>query len=308
MFTYLQRVRSFNPDVKLILVYCLLACIGFGVIELIFNFYLLELGYREDFIGQWRAVATLAVAAASLGMGPAINRFGNWRVLVTGFAVLCGSSFGLGLSTNKYMLLALGVSYGASLAFLINPVLTFIMDHERLEYRQYASAVSLSVVSLSVMVGSLFGGFAPDFFARIVPSIGEGSVMAYRAAMLAGASIAVLALIPLFMMKEPRKQKGHRRSKSSAADETPEQRKRTRMDTAQFVLMGGLMSIGVGMIWPFYNVYLKSLGSTDDQVGYIFALGGLVAAIAGLLSPMIVARVGAVNSTVALRLSVVPFY
>jgi MFS family permease len=308
MFTYLRRVRSFNPDVKLILVYCLLSNIGFGVIELIFNFYLLELGYREDFIGQWRAVATLSVAAASLGMGAAINRFGNWSVLVAGFAVLCISSFGLGLSTNEWLLLALGVSYGASLAFLINPVLPFIMDHERHEYRQYASAVSLSVVNLSLMVGSLMGGFAPNFFARVVPSITEGSVNAYRAAMLAGASIAVLALIPLFMMKEPRKQMGHRRSKASGVDETPAERKRTRMDTAQFVLMGGLMSIGVGMIWPFYNVYLKSLGSSNDQVGYIFALGGLVAAIVGLLSPMIVARAGAVNSTLALRLSVVPFF
>lgn len=308
MLTYLQRVRSFNPDVKLILVYCLLSNIGFGVIELIFNFYLLELGYREDFIGQWRAIATLSVAAASLGMGYAINRFGNWRVLVTGFAVLCFSSFGLGLSTNEWLLMALGVSYGASLAFLINPVLPFIMDHERHEYRQYASAVSLSVVNISLMIGSLMGGFAPDFFARLVPSIGSGSVMAYRAAMLTGATIALLALIPLFMMKEPRKQRGHRRSKSSGDDETPAERKRTRMDTAQFVLMGGLMSIGVGMVWPFYNVFLKSLGSSDDQVGYIFALGGLVAAIAGLLSPMIVARYGAVNSTFVLRLSVVPFF
>lgn len=308
MFTYLQRVRSFNPDVKLILVYCLLANIGFGVIELIFNFYLLELGYREDFIGQWRAVATLSVAAASFGMGAAINRFGNWRVLVTGFAVLCVSSFGLGLSTNQWLLMVLAVSYGASLAFLINPVLPFIMDHERHEYRQYASAVSLSVVNLSLMVGSLMGGFAPDFFARIAPSISEGSVMAYRAAMLTGAGIAVLALIPLFMMKEPRKQRGHRRSKASTAEEPPEERKRTRMDMMQFALMGGLMSIGVGMVWPFYNVYLKSLGASDDQVGYIFALGGLVAAVVGLMSPMIAARAGAVNSTFALRLSVVPFF
>ncbi len=308
MFTYLQRVRSFNPDVKLILVYCLLSNIGFGVIELIFNFYLLELGYREDFIGQWRAVATLSVAAASLGMGAAINRFGNWRVLVVGFTILCISSFGLGLSSNEWLLLALGVSYGAALAFLINPVLPFIMDHERSENRQHASAVSLSVVNLSLMVGSLMGGFAPNIFARIVPSIAEGSVMAYRAAMLTGASIAVLALIPLFKMKETRTQTGHRRSKASAADESLEQRKRTRMDTAQFVLMGGLMSIGVGMIWPFYNVYLKSLGSSNDQVGYIFALGGLAAAIAGLLSPMIVARAGAVNATLAFRLSVVPLF
>ncbi|MCA9860916.1 MAG: hypothetical protein KC438_14400, partial [Thermomicrobiales bacterium] len=82
MNSYLQRVRSFTPDVKLLLVYCLLANIGYGVIELIFNFYLLELGYREDFIGQWRAVATLAIAGASVGLGTVINRFGSWWAMV----------------------------------------------------------------------------------------------------------------------------------------------------------------------------------------------------------------------------------
>lgn len=132
--------------------------------------------------------------------------------------------------------------------------------------------------------------------------------MAYRAAMLTGATIGLLALIPLFMMKDARAQKGHRRSKAVASEEPPAERKRTRMDMAQFALMGGLMSIGVGMVWPFYNVYLKSLGTSDDQVGYIFALSGLVGAIACLLSPMIVARVGAINSTLVLRLSVVPIF
>ncbi len=92
------------------------------------------------------------------------------------------------------------------------------------------------------------------------------------------------------------------------SDETPAERKQTRMDIAHFALMGGLMSIGVGMIWPFYNIFLKSLGSSDDQIGYIFAISGLVGAIAGLVAPVVVARKGALNSALFLRLSVVPFF
>ena len=263
MYSYLLRVRSFSPDVKLVLVYCLLSGIGYGVIELIFNFYLLELGYKEDFIGEWRAVSTLAVAGASLFLGAAINRFGTWWTMVAGFALLSVSCIGMSLATTAWVLLPLAVGYGASLSYLTNPVLPFIMDHERPEQRQHATAVSLSVFSLSVMIGSLMGGVTPNFFARIIPSISSGSVGAYRAAMLSGALVALLAMIPLFMMKEPRKFKRTQRSKSSLADETPAERKRTRMDIAQFALMGGLMSIGVGMVWPFYNVFLKSLGTPD---------------------------------------------
>lgn len=308
MYNYLLRVRSFSSDVKLVLVYSLLAGIGYGVIELIFNFYLLELGYKEDFIGEWRAVSTLSVAGASLFLGSAINRFGTWWTMVAGFALLSVSSIGMSLATTTWVLLALAVGYGASLSYLTNPVLPFIMDHERPEQRQHATAVSLSVFSLSVMIGSLLGGVTPNFFARIIPSVSPGSVGAYRAAMLAGALVALLAMIPLFMMKEPRKFRRTQRSKSNLADETPAERKRTRMDIAQFALMGGLMSIGVGMVWPFYNVFLKSLGTPDDQIGYIFAISGLVGAIAGLVAPVVVARKGALNSALVLRLSVVlPF-
>lgn len=308
MYSYLLRVRSFSPDIKLVLVYCLLANIGYGVIELIFNFYLLELGYREDFIGQWRAISTLAVAAASLGLGFSINRFGNWQVMATGFALLCISSFGLALATSRLLLLPLAIGYGASLAFLNNPVLPFIMDHERPESRQHASAISLSVVSLSLMIGSLLGGMAPDFFARIVPSISQGSVGAYRAALLTGASVALLATIPLFKMKDARHTPPTRRRASSLTEETSTQRKQVRRDIGQFALMGGLMSIGVGMVWPFYNVFLKSLGSSDDQVGYIFAVSALIGALSGLIAPVVVARAGALNAGLFLRLSVVPFF
>jgi MFS family permease len=308
MYSYLLRVRSFSPDVKLVLVYCLLAGIGYGVIELIFNFYLLELGYKEDFIGQWRAISTLAVAGASMFLGTAINRFGTWWTMVAGFALLSISCIGMSLATTTWILLPLAIGYGASLSYLTNPVLPFIMDHERPDQRQHATAVSLSVFSLSVMIGSLMGGVTPNFFARIIPSVSPGSVGAYRAAMLAGALVALLAMVPLFMMKEPRKFKRAQRGQSNLPVETPAERKQTRMDIAQFALMGGLMSIGVGMIWPFYNVFLKSLGSSDDQIGYIFAISGLVGAIAGLVAPVVVARRGALPSALLLRLSVVPLF
>ena len=68
------------------------------------------------------------------------------------------------------------------------------------------------------------------------------------------------------------------------------------------------MSIGVGMVQPFYNVYLKDLGASDDQVGFIYALGGLTAAVIGLGAPAMAARMGSLNAVILLRLSIVPFY
>jgi MFS family permease len=68
------------------------------------------------------------------------------------------------------------------------------------------------------------------------------------------------------------------------------------------------MSIGVGMVQPFYNVFLKDLGASDNQVGFIFALGGLTSAVIGLGAPILATRLGALNAVLLLRVSIIPFY
>lgn len=308
MSSYLRRVLSFSFDLKLLLLYNLLANIGFGTIELVFNFYLIELGHREDFIGEWRAVQTVAMAIAALTIGFWINRYGPWRVIVGGFTIFSVASFGLGLAEQTWLLFVLGVFFGAGLSCLFNPIMPFVMEYSPAEQRQYVAAISFSLVSFSMMIGSLVGGFFPSAVASIYPDIAVGSLQAYRAAILIGAIIAATGLIPLALMGTPRQSWQRRDSRAEARSESAESRKQARSDVAIFVAVGGLMSIGVGMVQPFFNVFLKDIGASDNQVGFIFALGGLVAAVIGLAAPLMANRLGSLNAVLILRLSIVPFY
>jgi MFS family permease len=308
MSSYLGRVRNFSFDVKLFLVYNLLANIGFGAIELVFNFYLIETGYREDFIGAWRAVQTVSMAIAALTIGFWINRYGPWKVIVAGFAVFTLASFALGLAEHRLVLFLMAVLFGAGLSCLFNPLMPFVMEYARPEERPYVSAISFSLVSFSMMIGSLVGGFSPSLFSRIVGGISVGSQEAYRAAILAGAAIAALGLLPLLMMRGPRQPWRQPHGATDAETETTAARRRVRTDVAVFVAAGGLMSIGVGMVQPFYNVFLKDLGASDNQVGFIFALGSLTAAVIGLGAPFMASKLGSLNAVLVLRLSIIPFY
>ncbi len=308
MSTFFRRVRNFSFDIKLFLLYNLLANVGFGAIELVFNFYLLEIGYREDFIGEWRAVQTISMAISALTVGFWINRFGPWRVIVSGFVIFTIGSLSLGLVENRYMLDLLAIMFGVGLSCLFNPLMPFVMEYGKPEERQYVAAISFSLISLSIMTGSLVGGFSPSLFGRVFSSISPGSLEAYRAAILTGAAIAALGLIPLLMMKEPRSRWQATDMKAAVRSETVETRKRVRWDVAIFVAAGGLMSIGVGMVQPFYNVFLKEMGASDNQVGFIFALGSLTAAVIGLGAPMLANRLGSLNAVLVLRLSIIPFY
>ncbi len=308
MHGYLRRVQGFGPDIKLFLVYNLLANIGYGVIELIFNLYLLKLDLREDYIGEWRAVQTICMAAGAATIGTILNRFGTWRAIVCGFSLLVASSLALAFAENPQLLLVIAGCYGASLAFLFSPLMPFILEWAPAEQRAHVAAISFSIVSLSATIGSLVGGFAPSLLASFVPSITAGSVQSYRWALATGTIVAALGLIPLLMMDEPRRAKRRREVQTSVVPETTAERRQVRRDMGIFILAGGIMSIGVGMVQPFYNVFLKAQGASDQQVGFIFAFGGAVAAIVGLGAPYMANRMGALRAVVVLRLAVIPFY
>lgn len=77
MREWLARVGRSSRAIKLFIAYTLLANIGLGVFQLIYNLYLVRLGYREDFIGTISAVTTVCIGVAALVMGPLTNRFGS---------------------------------------------------------------------------------------------------------------------------------------------------------------------------------------------------------------------------------------
>jgi MFS family permease len=308
MAGYLGRIRGFGPDVKLFLTYNLLANVGFGVTELIFNLYLLRLGFREDYIGEWRAVQTISMAVGSASVGTMLNRFGTWRAIVAGFALLLSSSFLLAFAEDRNLLFLLAVFYGIGLSYLFSPLMPFILEWVPSGQRQHVAAVSFSIVSLSTTIGSLVGGFAPSIAAGLVPNVAGESVHAYRWALATGAAIAFTGLIPLFMMKEPRRARTRREVLSSATSDTPSDPKQVKRDMSIFILGGGVMSLGVGMVQPFYNVFLERRGASDLQVGLVYALGGGFAAVVGLTAPFVATRFGSLNAVIWLRLSILPFY
>lgn len=305
---YMRRVQGFGPDVKLFLLYNLLANVGFGVTELIFNLYLLKLGLREDFIGEWRAVQTICMAAGAATVGFMINRFGTWRAIIVGFSLLLVSSLALAFAESEHLLLVLAGSYGASLAFLFSPLMPFLLEFAPADQRQHAAAISFSIVSLSTMLGSLVGGFAPSLISAVAPGVHDGTIQSYRWALATGSVASSFALLPLILMREPRRRRPRRDTRAPRTTESETDRRQIRRDVAIFVLAGGIMSIGVGMVQPFYNVYLQTLGATDHQVGYVYAAGGALAAIVGLGAPAMAARLGALRAVVILRLAIVPFY
>jgi MFS family permease len=309
MGSYLLRVRGFGRDVHLFLLYNLLAYVGFGVFILIYNLYLIQLGLREDYIGAFNAVQTLSTAAAAITMGPVLRRYGVWSCMVGGLALFLSVSIALALVTIPWVLLVLASLFGVALAYISTVTMPFIIEWGRPDRRPEIAAMTFSLISLATTLGSLLGGFMPAMISSPFPGIAPGSVEAFRWTLVAGSLVALTALIPTLRMGEARQRPMRgAQAHETGQQETPAERRQARRDVAIFVVVGGLMAIGIGMVGPFYNVYLASLGATARQIGYIYALAGLSAAVVGLAAPALAARMGSLQAILLVRLSVVPFF
>ncbi|MFT4036530.1 MAG: MFS transporter [Thermomicrobiales bacterium] len=297
----LRRQFSFSRDVRLFLLYNLFANVGWGVFVLIFNLYLRELGLRESDMGMFNAAQTLAMAAGAATMGPVLDRLGIWKATVSGVSIFLVASIIMAFSEQPPILLVLSAVTGIGLAYLFTTTMPFIIAWTRRSERQFVSALSFSVVSLSLTLGSLVGGFLPD----LLPG---SDLLNYRWTLVAGTLLAALGLIPMFLMGEART--GRELFDPTAVREASDagEARQVRMDVAVFVLVGGLMAVGAGMVFPFFNVYLTDLGASSNAVGFIFAIGGLSAALVGLTAPLISRHLGSLYGVAFVRLTIIPFY
>ena len=308
MRSFIQRIQQYSGDIKLFLVFSLAANVGIGMFMLIFNLYLLELDLREDYIGAFNAIHTVGIAGMSLAMGILINRLGVWRCVTIGFVFFLLSNVLLVSITQPQILLGLAILGGVGTAFLFVPTMPFIVDLTRSSERHGVAALAFSLNSLSTTVASLVGGFTPRALAAVLP-VEAPSAEAFRYTLLLGLAIAALALIPLFRMSEQRRTA---LPEDTASDTqvgmVPLEPGRVRRHMFVFIGVGGLMSLGAGMVFPFYNVYLSSIGASASQIGLIFSISGIAAAILGLTSPYLASRFGAQMAVVMVRVAPLPLF
>ncbi len=309
MKSYIDALAALPRDLKLFFLFNILANIGFGVFQLVFNLYLVELDFREDYIGLFNGIQTVFMALAGLTLGATIGRLGIWPALIAGMILFFAASYLVAIVDQSIALLVLSALFGFGLCFLFNFSMPFILEFAPAQERARAAAITFSGQSLAITLGSLLGGFMPAFVHRFSGDGGDPGVTDYRITLIAGTTIAALGLVPLFLMGDARRSRAAQELARAAVTESPAERKQTRSDMSIFVLVALIMALGVGMVIPFYNVFLtEEIGASSRQVGFVFAFGSAAAAIIGLSSPWISRRFGPLNAIFGLRMVMLPAY
>lgn len=253
---------------------------GMFVFFFLYNLYLLQLGFDEKFLGLMSGIMTAGNVAGSILAVFAMRRFGILRTLMASFALTAGLSAIRSMVIWPPALLVLAAAAG--LASSVWPVAlapaVASVTTEKSRPRGF-SFICSSGIAIGIF-GSLAAGRLPGWIAR---AHWTTTIASYRASLLVGCSIVLLALWPL-----------SRINKSAAPP--PAKARRFHRPTPlllRFLIAILIWNLGTGMFNPFRNVFFaRRIHLAVEQIGYVFSWSQVVQVGAILLAPSVFRKLG----------------
>lgn len=297
---YLVSIRLLNRNVRLFL--ASIALVGFtidgGLYSVLFNLYLLRLGYGPEFIGVINSAGLLTFAGLGLPAGMVGSRWGSRRAMIAGVtfmfsgaALLVLAEFGPPAWQTGWLLTAFVLVYVGLALYFVNAV-PFLMAITRTAAEQNrVFSLHMAIWSLAGFAGSMIGGILPGAFAGLL-EVTLQHPGPYRFTLGLAAVLIVPTILILSATREPD-------DADPALPETPGVSALFQTGAAilglvaLMALVRALQVTSMAAGLTFFNIYLDTvLGASTVQIGLLVALARLLAVPAVLVAPLLAARQG----------------
>lgn len=299
---YAARVRAFSRNARLYLVNVIIVGAAMGVFRLLFNFYVLSLGYNEALLGSLITVSSLTALLAALPMGYLADLLGRKNSLVISSALVGLSILAMVLWPFEGMLYAMNVVSGLGQSLGAVTMAPFLMENSGEKERTYLFSFSSGLQMAMASVGNWIGGYLPTWIGTM-RGVSTMSSQAYAGALFVVSLTVILGLVPLAMLRTPRLQRAERSvfAPLSYASKNPAL-------LGKLVLPILVTSIGAGLIMPFMNVFFRQVHNQPDPViGSLFAWGSLAMGLGLLIAPPLADRMGKIQLVVVTQTLSIPF-
>jgi len=298
---YWQQIQRFSPEVRLYLLVSTLQGIGGGIFQLFFNFYILSLGYREDFLGILISLPALIALALGFLAGYVSDVIGRKRTFLIGGGVSILSQVLMLVWPTYGMLLFSRVLAGIGNSLFSVASAPFLMEHSTEEQRVHLFSFNSGLSTVASFAGTTFGGALPTFFALRL-GVAPTSSTAYALAMGTTTVLMFIALWPLACLPMERRLQVQRPQELLGAFA------RQKGVMTRLFLPPLLISIGAGLLIPFMNIFFRhEYGLSDAQIGALMGTGALGMGMAFLFAPLLSDRWGKARSVVITQGLSIPF-
>lgn len=300
---YLNRMRMFSRNARLYMIHVVGMDVIHGTWEVIFNLYLLAVGFDIAFVGLRILLRSIAVGVMSLPAGLISDRIGRKLSFILGDGVGAITALVAISTANPALILGaavLGGMFGA-LHGVSEPA--FMAENSEDYERVHLFSVASGTRTAAAIIGSALAGLVPLLLLASEPA---RLIASYRAVAYAGILIWFASLIPALLLRQagvPAKEAG---APSLLREVFANVQHPARI--WRLTLPSALIGLGAGFALPLMNVYFQEgLGSTQVEIGATFAAGQALLVVASFVAPMVAAKLGEVRAIVFTQLISIPF-
>lgn len=293
---FLLTLRQFNRDIRLYLFASGLVgfCLFSGIFSLLFNLYLLRLGYGPKSIGQVNAIGALAFALSSLPGSLLGGRWGNRRIMIIGLGIaiighaLVSQAEFIAPALRKHFIIITHSLGLLGIALYIVNGYPFLMAVSSAKERNHVFSILAALFPLTGFAGSLLGGFLPGQFAGLL-HLSLDHPRPYSHTLLLASVLLSPAVIALIATRK----KSDQSEKELQTETAPLPFRLIAL--LSFIAL--LYTASEGAIRTFLNVYLDdALKVSTALIGTLAAIGQFLAVPAALSMPYLVGRYGSIRT------------
>ena len=240
------------------------------IFVLLYNLYLVDLGFGEAFLGVVNGANRVGSLAGTLPAALLVYRVGLRKTLLATIAATAAIEMLRALAVTRTPLVVLGFASGCVFSFwavAFAPIIAGAVEEKR---RPAAFSTFFATMFAVGIAGSWIGGQLPLWL--------HGK----RAVLLVSAAMTALALLPALRLRPK-----------------PAARERARIYPRsgfllRFLAAFALWHLATGAFNPFANVYFARLRVPVERIGSIFSVSQLGQVATVLLAPLVFRRVGLV--------------
>lgn len=292
------RFAGFSRNARLLLIRSPFSGISVSLMRLLFNLYLLAVGFDLLFVAKFAAINWIFHGLSVIPAGILSDLFGRRRVFLLSYGGNIIATSALIFVTDPLLLLVLAALIGLLEGghAIVGP--PFMIEQSRPEERVHLFSLNGGIQVGAASVGNLAAGMLPLLFASLFDIGGADSAWARRAALMCAVPIMVGSAVPIYLIREEWKPIDIRRWLAGI-----ENYGRIGM----LALTQGLIGLGMGFSAPFFNVFFEQkLRASTAQIGVIFAVASIATAAITLFMPYAVRRLGRVRTVTFVKLLGVP--
>lgn len=300
-----KSLASFNKNIKMFMLANVLIQVGMGVFIIMYNLYIKELGFPETLNGKIISMTSLASAIMLVPAGYLSDRLGRKGIIIIGAIFAAGTLFYRSLVTGEQSLIYAAFFTGLFMALVQVSGVPFLAENSKASERMHLFSIHFSLMTIASVVGSLGGGVLADAL-HIIGHISTVDSIMY--VLIIGAIIFAMGIVPLFQLKPIKIETDTDEHAAESEGNTPSGFRKNLKVIMLFGVANLLIGTGSGLVIPYLNLYFSNrFGASNSYIGLILSLGSAMTAVAMLLGPALVKKVGKVKALVIFQLLSIPF-